>query len=111
MCHFLAARRHDRIVEERPERPVDPVERARRELDVGLEAPRGKHRDALGVEVARVEVALVRDGVKVARHDDRRRHRRPIGPLAPRQVEARVAGLAGRVGEVAAPEPVHQSPA
>jgi hypothetical protein len=48
---------------------VDPVERARRELDVGLEAPRGVDCDALRVEVARVEVALVRDGVEVASYD------------------------------------------
>ena len=48
---------------------MDPVERARRELDVGLEAPRGMDGDALRVEVARVEVALVRDGVEVASYD------------------------------------------
>ena len=69
MCYFLAARRHVVAVEQRPERPVDPVERARRELDVGLEAPRRVDGDALRVEVARVEVALVRDGVEVASYD------------------------------------------
>ena len=69
MSSILAARPHVVAIEERPQRPVDPVERARKELDVSLEAPRRVDGDALRVEVARVEVALVRDWVEVASYD------------------------------------------